>query len=400
MFQNGRVPIEVITPSLGNTIHMMKRFILLAFAVTALFGLVVYSKWQLDPARVSGIIEADEIRLGSRVGGRVALVHVQEGQLVEKGMVLVELEPYDLLEREQGLALSLAAKAAEFERVFAGYREEEKLQAKARVDQLQARLDVLIAGPREQEIKAAQGRLTRAEAEQKLAEQALQRVSKLADNNASSKKELDSAREAQEASSANQFVREQELELLLAGTRDEEKREAKARLEEARQALLMMERGFRKEEVAQAKASRDAAQAALDAIQRQKEELLVRSPINGTVEALELQPGDMVAPGAPIISMLDQNHLWIRAYIPQNRMSVQVGQKVRLTIDSHPDAPWTGTISFVARQAEFTPSNVQTPEERAKQVFRTKILIDDNRNLLRAGMMADVWLDELDGADQ
>ena len=79
---------------------MTKRFILLASFVGALLALVVYSKWHPEPARASGFIEADEIRLGSRVGGRVSRVHVQEGEEVEAGMVLVELEPFDLLERE------------------------------------------------------------------------------------------------------------------------------------------------------------------------------------------------------------------------------------------------------------------------------------------------------------
>ena len=145
----------------------------------------------------------------------------------------------------------------------------------------------------------------------------------------------------------------------------------------------------------QAKAARDAAQAALEAIRRQKEELSIKSPINGTVEALDLQPGDMVAPSAPVLSMLDQDNLWVRAYIPQNRVGVQLGQLVRLTVDSYPEAPFEGVIIFVARQAEFTPSNVQTPEERSKQVFRIKVEIENPRGLLRPGMMVDVWLDPI-----
>ena len=374
---------------------MTKRFITLALVVGALLGLVVYSKWHPEPPRVSGFIEADEIRLGSRVGGRVARVHVGEGQTVDSGAVLVELEPFDLLERERELELALAARAAEYKRFAAGFREEEKGQAKAKLDQLQARLDLLRAGPRPQEIEAGRGRLTLADAEKKLAEQAFQRLSKLIRENAASQQELDNSREALEAASANVLVRQQELELQEAGTREEELREAAARVEESRQAWQLMQHGYRSEEIEQAKAARDSAQAALDAIRRQKEELLIKSPIDGTIEALELQPGDMVAPGAPVLSMLDQNHLWVRAYIPENRVAVHVGQRVRLTIDSYPDEIVDGTISFVARQAEFTPSNVQTPEERSKQVFRIKVAIKNPRDLLRPGMMADVWLDQL-----
>jgi multidrug resistance efflux pump len=358
-------------------------------------GLIVYSKWHPEPSRASGLIEADEIRLGSRVGGRVSRVHVEEGQTVERGTVLVELEPFDLLERERELELSLAAREAEYRRFSAGFRDEEKAQAKAKLDQLQARLDLLHSGPRKQEIEAARGRLTVAEAERKLANQTYERLAKLVLQNAATQQELDNVREALEGASANVLVRQQELALLEAGTREEELREAAARVEESRQAWQLMEHGYRKEEIEQSQAARDAAQAALEAIRRQKEELSIKSPIDGAIEALELQPGDMVAPGAPVLSMLDLSHLWVRAYVPENRVSMQVGQRVRLSVDSYPDERWDGTITFVARQAEFTPSNVQTPEERSKQVFRIKVAIEDQRNRLRPGMMADVWLDQM-----
>ncbi|QDV88823.1 HlyD family secretion protein [Planctomycetes bacterium TBK1r] len=373
---------------------MLTRFIPLTAAVGVLLALVFYSKWNPDPPRVSGMIEADEIRLGSRVGGRIAMVHVQEGQEVAAGDVLVEFEPYDLLEREKELELSLAVRQSQYQQTLAGFRDEEIAQAKAKFDQLQARLDLLVAGPRPQEIEAARGRQALAEAEKRLATQGYERLSKLAGSNATSQQEMDAAREALEAASANLVVRQQELELLLAGTREEELRGAAASVEEARQAWQLMQRGYRQEEIEQAKASRDAAEAALQAIRRQKEELRVKSPIDGRIEALDLQPGDMVAPGAPVLSMLDRNELWVRSYVPQTRV-VNVGQRLRLSIDSHPDRTFEGVVTFVARQAEFTPSNVQTPEERSKQVFRIKVGIDDQDDLLRPGMIVDVWLDEL-----
>ncbi len=375
---------------------MTMRLTLIALVISGLLTLVFLSKWNPDAARASGLIEADEIRLGSRVGGRVSQVFVQEGQQVAGGEVLVELEPFDLLEREQALELTFAAREAEYDRVLNGFREEEIAQAKAKLEELQARLDLLRAGPREQEIEASHGRLDLAEAQLKLAELDFKRLSKLAEANATSQQELDHAREALEAASANVVVRNQELELLEAGTREEELREAAARVEEVRQAWQLMVHGYRKEEIAQARAARDAAHAQLEALRRQKEELSIRSPTGGTIEALDLQPGDMVAAGAPVLSMLDRKSLWVRAYVPQNLAGIQVGRRVRLTVDSYPDKQLEGVISFVSRQAEFTPSNVQTPEERSKQVFRIKIAVNNDDDLLRPGMMADVWLDELE----
>jgi multidrug resistance efflux pump len=253
----------------------------------------------------------------------------------------------------------------------------------------------LKAGPRQEEIEAARGRVTLAQAERRLAANTFQRLQQLVNDNAVSRQEFDNAQEALEAALANAFVRQQELDLLEAGTREEELREAAARVEEARQIWQLMDHGYRSEEIEQAKAARDAAQAALAAIGRQKVELNITSPIDGTVEAIDLQPGDLVAPGAPVLSMLDSNHLWVRAYVPQNRVSVRVGQQVRVTVDSFPAQPFTGTLSFVARQAEFTPSNVQTLEERSKQVFRIKVTIEDQRDVLRPGMTADVWLEPI-----
>lgn len=378
---------------------MTTRIVPLTAFVCLLLGLTAYSKWHRDPIHVSGFIEADEVRLGSRVGGRVARVNVQEGQSVEAGMVLVELEPYDLIERESELELTLAAHEADYQRVIAGYRPEEIGQAQAKLDQLQARLDLLRAGPRQQEIEAARARLSLAKAEQTLAEETTQRLSRLAQSNATSEQELDAARERYEASLANVAVRQQELALLEAGTREEELREAIARAKEAEQALLLMQNGNRAEEIERTKASRDAAQAALDAIRKQKEELQIKCPTDGTVEALDLQPGDMIAPGAPVLSILDRENLWVRTYLPQNRVGMNVGQTLPLRVDSFPNEIFEGTIAFIARQSEFTPSNVQTPEERSQQVFRTKITIHDDQNRLRPGMTVDVWLDQTGTAE-
>jgi hypothetical protein len=91
---------------------------------------------------------------------------------------------------------------------------------------------------------------------------------------------------------------------------------------------------------------------------------------------------------------MDTSHLWVRAYVPENRLGVTVGQKVTVTVDSFPDRKFAAHVGFIARQAEFTPNNVQTPEERSKQVFRIKADLDEGLDVLRPGTPADVWLDE------
>jgi multidrug resistance efflux pump len=189
------------------------------------------------------------------------------------------------------------------------------------------------------------------------------------------------------------LVRQQEVDLLKAGTRAEEIAQAQAALDEATAAADLAEHGYRAEDVAQAKASVDQAQAALAVIAKQLDELSVKSPVNGRIESVELRPGDIVGPNAPVLSILDNSELWVRAYVPENRLNLAIGKKLSVTVDSFPNRKFAGHVSFVARQAEFTPNNVQTPEERSKQVFRIKVTMDEGLDVLRPGMAADVWLE-------
>lgn len=375
---------------------MTRRLVAILVAVLLLGGLIAYSQFRPEPNRVSGFIEADEIRVGSRVGGRVAGVRVEEGERVEQGQTLLELEPYDLVQRETEAKQQLAALEAEVQKLSEGLRPEEVAQSKARYQQRQARFELLEAGPRQQEIEAARARLRSAEAERTLARQNFERSVELFQQGAIPREDYDTASQRFEAAEALVLVRQKELELLEAGTREEEIREALARVEEARQAWQLAKSGFRAEEIQQAKASRDAAAAALDVIRQQKKELTVISPVDGVIEALDLQKGDLVVAGAPVLSVMDDSHLWVRAYVPQNRVGLQVGDKLWVTVDSFPEERFLGETSFIARQAEFTPSNAQTPEERAKQVFRIKVALKEGLDKLRPGMTADVWLEPVE----
>jgi multidrug resistance efflux pump len=372
---------------------MIRHITILLIVGACLAALIFYSQLRSEPQRVSGIIETDEIRLGSRIGGRVAKVNVEEGEQVNQGQLLIELEPFDLLEKENEAIRKLAAREADYRRLENGLRPEEVAQAEAHHDQLKAHLDLLEAGPRDQEIDASRARLQVAQAGLRLAQQLHERHSELVKENAVSVEQLERTNEKLEAAQAMLVVRQKELQILELGARDEEEREARAAVEEAKQAWQMAASGYRQEEIDEAKAARDAARAALDAIRRAKEELLIKSPISGRVEALDLQPGDMVPPGAPVLSIIDDRHLWVRAYVPQSRVGMPIGRQLRVTVDSLPQQSFMGTVSFISRQAEFTPSNVQTPEERSKQVFRVKVVLRDADRHLRPGMTVDLWLD-------
>jgi multidrug resistance efflux pump len=320
---------------------MDKRWILLPLALVALLLALRWSQTRAEPFHVSGFLEADEIRVGSRVGGRVAEVRVDEGSSVAAGDVLVVLEPFDLREREAGEA--------------------------ARIRALEARLAELVAGPRSQEIESARARRDAARAALSLAELDEARTRSLVADSIRAKEALD-----------------RDVAVLEARRAD---------LRAAEEALGLLEEGTRRETLAAAEAELEGARAALRALQRSLDELSVRAPTAAVVEACELEPGDLVGPGAPIVTLRDAAEIRVRAYVPQTRLGFAVGSPAWVTVDAHPGRRFRGRIDFIAPRAEFTPSNVQTSEERAEVVVRVRVSLAEGQELLHPGVAADVWFE-------
>ncbi|HNQ24165.1 MAG TPA: HlyD family efflux transporter periplasmic adaptor subunit [Phycisphaerae bacterium] len=371
----------------------MGKITIVVLVAAGIVGVLWLSQQQRGPLWVSGYIESDEIRVGSRVGGRVSEVLVREGQKVARGDALVKLEPFDLRERRAGADANLAASRAALARLQAGYRPEEIEQARARRDRFQAVLAKLEAGSRPLEIKILEDRLAVARAELVRAEGEFTRLQKLKENSQAAQEEMDEATRFYDSAKARFAQASNELALAQEGTRKEEIAEAQAALAEAQQALALFEKGYRREDIAEAEAHVAAARATLDAMDRQIQELDVTSPCACVVEAVDLQPGDMVPVNAPVVSLLDPAVLWVRAFVPENRLDLALGRKASVRVDSFPQRRFAAHITFISRQAEFTPANVQTPEERSKQVFRIKAALDEGLDVLRPGMSADVLLE-------
>ncbi|HEY3243939.1 MAG TPA: HlyD family efflux transporter periplasmic adaptor subunit [Phycisphaerae bacterium] len=369
----------------------MRKVLVIAALAVAAVAVLVWSRRRTEPFYVSGFIEADQIRVGSRVGGRVRDVQAIEGQRVAKGDVLLTLEPFDLNERLAQAQATLAARQAELDRMQAGLRPEEIEQARARRDEAKAVLDKLVAGPRPLEIQMLQHRLELAEADLLKAEHEYARVSGLREQGQAAQVETDEATRALSAARARAAGARDELDLAKEGTRAEEIAQARAKLAEAEQALALAEKGNRQEDIDAAKANVEAGRAAVAMIQQQIEELTLRAPLDSVIEAVDLQPGDMVSPNAPVISLLISESLYVRAYMPEARLNVKNGDKMWIRVNAFPNRRFAGHITFVAHEAEFTPSNVQTAEKRAELVFRIKVKIDEGLDLLRAGMSADIF---------
>ncbi len=374
----------------------MWRWVVMGVLVAAaIVGWLYWDQQRGEPLVVSGFVEADQVRVGSRVGGRVAEVKVVEGRRLKAGEPLFSVEPFDLQEQLKQAQADLAAVRAEYDRLKSGFRKEEIEQARAKRDRAKSVLDKLIAGPRPEEIAIAEEDVKRAEASLRLAKVEYDRLADLREKGQAAAIEYEQSVRQHSVTQAEVGAARQRLALLKAGTRKEEIAEVQAALAEAEQALNLMENGYRSEDVAKAAAQVAAAEARVAAIQVRLADLVVTAPEDCIVEAIDLQPGELLAPNAPAVSLLDMSHLWVRAYVPASRLGeVTVGRQVPIRADAFPDKRFRGRITFIAQEAEFTPRNVQTPEERSKLVFRIKVALEEGLDQLRVGMIADVLLGE------
>lgn len=376
---------------------MRKSIILACVLIGAVLLGTGYALWnRVGPKGsivISGIVEADDIHVGSKIGGRVLKVVAREGQTVKSGEVLVLLEPRELdasLAEAQAAMRQVQAKLA---LLTAGYREEEIEQAEAAMKQSQAELSQLVAGPRQQEIDQARADWLAAKAQAENSRKLQRRMEDLSKRDLIAKQDFDDAQARAEESEQKMKSARERYDLVLAGTRTEEIERARQRVAETEAKLRQLKRGFRKEEVAQAKSEVEAARARVELMRTQLDETVIKAPVDAVVEVLDLEPGDMVGAGKPMATLLRTNSLWVRAYLPEAKLGfVKTGAKVRVRVDSFPNRDFTGIVRRVSRQAEFTPRNVQTWEERVLQVFQTEVVIDDPDHILRPGMNADVTI--------
>jgi len=377
---------------------MKRSTIILVVLTTALVIGAGYSYWRVNDRDgvivISGVIEADDIHVGSKLGGRVLKVVAKRGQTVKAGETLVLLEPKEIDASYAEAQAGLRQAEAKYALLTAGFRKEEIEQAEAAAKQAQAELDQLISGPRQQEIDqaAAEWKATKAQAEN--AQIFLQRMEGLSKRELIAKQEYDDAvAKADEAEQKMAAARER-YNLLLAGTRTEEVERGRQRLAEADAKRRQLKSGFRREEIAQAKSEMEAARARVQRMQTQLEETVIKAPVDALIDTLDLEPGDLVGAGKPVATLLITGSLWVRAYLPEARLGfVQPGLPVKVRVDSFPGKDFRGTVRRIQRQGEFTPRNVQTYEERALQVFQTEVAIDDPDNVLRPGMSADVTIE-------
>jgi HlyD family secretion protein len=341
---------------------------------------------------LSGTIEADDILVGSRLGGRVAEVLVREGDRVTAGQPLVRFEHADLDARRADARGAVARAEATLEKAINGSRAEEIAEARAQTAAAAARVEQARNGPRREEIEQARAQLASTEADFELARANYERVRPLVEGGVLARQELDGSRAALDRARGARDAARDRLELLRAGTRREEIAQARSEYDRALARQRLVERGPRPEEIAEARAERDRARASVDLVDSDLAELVVAAPADAYVEVFQVRPGDLLAPSAPVATLVELDRLWVRVYVPEPQLGlVALGTEVRVTVDTFPDESFPGRVEFVASKGEFTPRNVQTREEREHQVFAVRVRLADGSRL-RPGMAADVTL--------
>lgn len=288
-----------------------------------------------------GNVDIREVSLGFRVSGRVARLVFHEGDPVEAGQLMAQLDTQPF---EDELALR-----------------------KANVAQQQANLEKLLAGNRPQEIEQARAAVEESEAELENAKHVFARQERLAKGDYASAQALDDA--------AQRLKR------------------AKAQARSTKEALKLAIEGARNEDIAAAKAVLEAAKAQQQIAETALKDGSLLAPDGGVILTRAVEPGAIVSQGTTVYTLSLRNPVWVRAYVPETQLGlVTPGTRVQIITDTKPDSPYQGQVGFISPTAEFTPKTVQTPELRTDLVYRFRVVVTNPDAALRQGMPVTVRL--------
>jgi membrane fusion protein YbhG len=290
--------------------------------------------------RAAGHVEATEVRVATKIGGTLRQLLVDEGDRVHSGQTLGRIDTVDL---------DLALKTAQADR-----------------DQAEADLRLMQSGYRSEDIAEAEARVAAAAAVLDQAEKQLKRMQGLLDAGSGTAKARDDA----------------------LGRRDA----AAAGLDGAREGLRKLRAGYRKEEIAAARARAAAASARIAQLQQQISDATIASPTTGIVTEKVAEQGELLPAGALILVITDLDGAWLNVYIPEPDLGrVRLGQPAQVLTDGGERR--RGRVTFIASQAEFTPKNVQTRDERVKLVYKVKITLENTDGLFKPGMPGEAILE-------
>ena len=300
-----------------------------AFAAAAIATAACRPKQDPNFVRLSGRLEAPTVDLAPKVAGRVVEVKVKEGDRVKAGDLLVKL---DL--GETALAVD---------------RDRRGLESS------QARYEDLQAGSRTAEIKAAEGEVADRRAALELAKPELERQQILLSKKVGTQRDVDVARANLDRAEANLKMSDEKLRLLREGTRSWQKEQARREVDRARTVLKQSETTAGEAEI--------------------------RAPADGVVLHRIAEPGLLLSPSQPALTMAFTGRLYVRTFIPETKLGVvRISLPATVTVDSFPGRSFPAHVTEISPDAEFTPKPVETREERVNQVYAAKVDLDAGWN--------------------
>ncbi|MBA3058270.1 MAG: efflux RND transporter periplasmic adaptor subunit [Gammaproteobacteria bacterium] len=326
---------------------MNKKIVIIGILAAGIGAAVLwkFAPWTAQPddgtVFASGTMDATEIAVSFRVPGILRSRPVEEGSSVKPGELLAALD-----DRESVARLH---------------------QAQAAQQAAQARLKDLEQGYRPQEIAEARAQVEQARADRTNLEEEARRSEALFSGGATSQQRRDKDRTVAAV--------------------------AEHQLNATQSRLKLLQSGYRPETINAARAQLDEAQAAVAAARVTLEDLRVSSPVEGVVTRKHAEVGETLGAGRPVVTVTNISKPWVRVYIPENQVGkVRLGTAAKIKVDTFPDREFDGRVSYVSSQAEFTPKNVQTQEERVKLVFAVNVTLDNRDGALKPGMPADVYI--------
>jgi HlyD family secretion protein len=384
----------------------MKRIILILIVLAAVGAAAVYVFRGMGSDKsgrivVSGNIELTEVNIAFKTAGRLIERTVDEGDAVKKGQIIARLDRDQLMaqrEREVAGLESARTQLAQSETSMAW----EKATLAADIEQRradlasnEARLAELNNGARPQEKLDARAAVDSAQSELDRAKKDWDRSQTLFKDDDISAAQFDQYRNRWESAQAALKSMTEREALVLAGPRAEVIKAQQGQVERARAAVKIAEANSlemkrREEDLGTRRAEIARSTASIAMIDSQLADTIVASPVDGVVLVKAADVGEVLAPGTTVVTVGDIDHPWLRGYVNETDLGkVKLGAKAKVTTDSYPGKVYQGRVTFISSEAEFTPKQIQTEQERVKLVYRIKIEMDNPRRELKENMPAD-----------
>ena len=375
--------------------------VLAALGATAWMWRSGYFDRNTNKILVSGNLELTDVDLSFKVAGKLIELNVREGDWVKKGDIIARLDSAQLMQqraRDEAAVVNAQSQYQQLQTSIEYQRatlESDVAVRRAELNQAQAKLDELLAGSRAQEIQQSQAQVNDAIAWNDAARQDWDRAQTLYKNEDISRSQYDQAKAKYDSTQAQLRQAQERFALVKEGPRKEEIEGARATVVRGQAAVRQAEANRlelqRKEQELEARKSDiDRARAQVGITKTQIDDAVIAAPIDGVIEVKSAEVGEVLAAGTTVVTLGDLDHPWLRAYINEKDLGrVKLNHEAALRTDSFPNKTYMGRISFISPEAEFTPKQIQTKEERVKLVYRIKIDVDNKQHELKNNMPVD-----------